>query len=309
MAPPIPLSVPVMLGNEARYLEECVRTSWVSSVGPFVDRLERDLARVCGVSHAVACVNGSAALHVALLVAGVQPDEEVLVSDLTFIASANAIRYCGAWPVLIDAEPEYWQMDPQKLEDFLARECTAKDGALVNRTTGRRVRAIMPVHILGHPCDMDAIGVLARRHGLTIVADAAEALGTTHRGRPVASLPDVAALSFNGNKIVTAGGGGAVLTDRADWADRARYLTTQAKDDPIEFAHGAVGFNYRMTNLQAAVGVAQLEQLDVRLASKQRGAAVYSAALATMPVTRPRQAPWPGRTGGSTRSSSTPAIR
>jgi perosamine synthetase len=286
---PIPLSVPCMLGNEARYLAECVETNWVSSRGPFVDRFEQMIAKATGTRRAVACTNGTAALHVALLVAGVEPDDEVLVSDLTFIASASAVRYCGAWPVLIDAEPEYWQMDPQKLSDFLERECRTVHGGLVNRTSGRRIRAIMPVHILGQPCEMDAIVGLAARYGLPIVADAAEALGTEYRGKPVAAFADVAALSFNGNKIITAGGGGAVVTDSDALADRARYLTTQAKDDPIEFVHGAIGFNYRLTNLQAALGVAQLEKLDLALESKRATAAFYDRALDALPIVRPRE--------------------
>jgi perosamine synthetase len=293
---PIPLSVPKMLGNEARYLAECAETNWVSSRGPFVDRFEADVARLAGVPHIVATMNGTAALHIALLVSGVLPDEEVLVSDLTFIASANSIRYAGAWPVLIDAEPEHWQMDPQKLRDFVERECRVERGALMNRLSGRRVRAVMPAHILGHPCDMDPIVDVARRYDLAIVADAAEALGTGYKGRPVTAIADVAALSFNGNKIVTAGGGGAVATDRADFADRARYLSTQAKDDDVEFVHGAIGFNYRMTNLQAALGVAQLETFDARLRSKRETADFYDRALAPLPFERPRQAPWAATT-------------
>lgn len=292
----LPLSEPKMLGNEAKYLLECVDTNWVSSGGPFVEQFEREIARVMGMRHAVACVNGSAALHVALLVAGVEPDDEVLVSDLTFAASANAIRYCGAWPVFIDAEPTYWQMDVAKVTDFLARECRAQGGRLVNAATGRRVRAIMPVHVLGHPVDMAPLEEAAARHGLAIVADAAEAVGTTYRNAPVARTSHVAAVSFNGNKVVTAGGGGAVVTDDERLAARARYLTTQAKDDPVEWVHGAIGFNYRLTNLQAAVGVAQLEHLEECLASKRRTAGFYERALADLPLTLPRAAPWAGST-------------
>ena len=290
----IPLSEPTMLGNEARYLVECVETNWVSSGGPFVDRFERDVARVMGTRHAVACVNGSAALHVSLLIAGVEPDDEVLVSDLTFVASANAIRYCGAWPVFMDAEPTYWQMDVGKVVDFLALECRRENGRLVNAATGRRVRAIMPVHILGHPVDMAPLREAARAHGLAIVADAAEAVGTTYRGTAVGTASDVAAVSFNGNKLVTAGGGGAVVTDDEELAARARYLTTQAKDDPVEWTHGAIGFNYRLTNVQAALGVAQLERIEERLASKRATAHVYARSLRDLPLTLPREAPWAG---------------
>jgi len=287
----IPLSIPAILGNEAKYLTECVETNWVSTRGPFVDRFEEMLARTSGTRSAVACASGSAALHVALMVAGVEAGDEVLVSDLTFIASANAVKYCGAWPVLIDAEAMYWQIDPQKLEDFLRRECQVVDGVLINRTSRRRVRAVMPVHILGHPCEMQSIRDIAGRFGLPVVADAAEALGTCYDGRPAASLADISALSFNGNKIITSGGGGAVVTDNGEFAGRARYLTTQAKDDEVEFIHGSVGFNYRLTNLQAAFGVAQLERLDVCLESKRKTAAFYDGALRTLPLVLPSEAP------------------
>jgi len=288
----IPLAEPRMFGGEAPYLAECVATNWVSSAGPFVDRFERELAKAAGVRHAVACASGTAAIHVALVAAGVEPDDEVLVPDLTFIATASAVRYCGAWPVLIDAEPVHWQLDVGKALDFLERECVWQGGRLLNRATRRRVRAILPVHLLGHPVDMAPLREAAARLGLAIVADAAEALGAGYRGEPIARAADVAAVSFNGNKVVTAGGGGAVLTDDGNLAARVRYLTTQAKDDAVEGIHGAIGFNYRLTNLQAAVGVAQLEHLDECLASKQRSAAHYAATLADLPLTLPRAAPW-----------------
>ena len=289
----IPLCVPEIRGHEWVYVKECLDTNWVSSVGPFVDRFERMTAEIVGTRHAVATVNGTAALHIALLVAGVQPDDEVLVSTLTFIAPANAIRYVGAWPVFMDAEPAYWQMDPQKTVDFLTRECHWRDGALWNRATGRRVRAILPVHILGHPCDLDPVLDVARRYELPVIEDATEGLGARYKGRPVGSLGDIAALSFNGNKIITTGGGGMIVTDREDWARRARYLTTQAKDDPLEYVHNEIGYNYRLTNVLAAIGVAQMEQLDDCIASKRRTARIYSERLADVPgITPPRQADW-----------------
>jgi perosamine synthetase len=241
----------------------------------------------------VAVVNGTAALHLALLVAGVSADDEVLMPALTFIAPANAVRYLGAWPVFIDIDPEYWQLDPQRLADFLDRECTVKQGTLTNRRTGRRVRAVLPVDILGHPCDMESILAIARGRNLLVIEDATESLGATYRGRPVGALADAACLSFNGNKIITSGGGGMIVTDRADWAKHARHLSTQAKDDPIEYIHHEVGFNYRLTNLQAAVGVAQLEELDRAVADKRRIAAAYTAALDGVPGLRVmREAPW-----------------
>jgi len=289
----VPLCVPEIRGHEWAYVKECLDTNWVSSVGPFVDRFECMTAEIVGTRHAVATVNGTAALHIALLVAGVQPDDEVLVSTLTFIAPANAIRYVGAWPVFMDAEPAYWQMDPQKTVDFLTRECHWRDGALWNRATGRRVRAILPVHILGHPCDLDPVLDLARRYDLPVIEDATEGLGARYKGRPVGSLGDIAALSFNGNKIITTGGGGMIVTDRQDWARRARYLTTQAKDDPLEYIHHEIGYNYRLSNVLAALGVAQLEQLADYVAAKRRIAAQYTARLAHVPgITTPQEAPW-----------------
>ena len=291
--PPIPLSVPEIRGNEWRYVKECLDTNWISSAGSFVDRFEGMVAERLGRRHAVATVNGTAALHVALRVAGIEPDDEVLVSTLTFLAPVNAIRYLGAWPLFVDAEPAYWQMDPQRLTDFLVKGCRVEGGRLVNRATGRRVRAVVPVHILGHPCDLTPILEVARRFDLPVIEDAAEGLGAEYRGRPVGCQGDLACLSFNGNKIVTTGGGGMVVTDDEAWARRARYLTTQAKDDPVEYVHGEVGYNYRLTNLLAAVGCAQLEQLDAYTARKRELAARYGAALAGIPgITPMREAPW-----------------
>ena len=289
----IPLCVPEIRGNEWKYIKECLDTNWVSSVGAFVDRFERKLAAYVGTKYAVATCNGTAALHIALLVTGVQPDDEVLVSTLTFIAPANAIRYVGAWPVFIDAEPDYWQMDPQKVVDFLEKECQWRNDALYNKTTGRRVKAILPVHILGHPVDMDPILEVARKYNLVVIEDATESLGAKYKGRMVGHLGDIACFSFNGNKIITTGGGGMIVTDNEAWTRKAKYLTTQAKDDPVEYIHHEIGYNYRLTNIQAAMGCAQLEQLDDYIAAKRRVAATYSEALKDVPGIAPmREAPW-----------------
>jgi perosamine synthetase len=289
----VPLCIPHVQGNEWAYVKECIDTNFVSSVGPFVDRFERELAAKVGAAHAVATTSGTAALHVALLVAGVQADDEVLVSDLTFIAPANAIRYAGAWPVFIDAEPKYWQMDPEKVSDFLTRECTSHNGALTNKRTGRRVKAIIPVHVLGHPVEMTPILELARRYELTVIEDATESLGATYRGKPTGALGDIGCFSFNGNKILTTGGGGMLITNRSDLAKQAKYLTTQAKDDPLEYVHNEIGYNYRLTNIQAAFGVAQLEQLDHYVARKCEIAERYREALNGVPgITCMQQAPW-----------------
>lgn len=289
----IPLSVPELHGNEWKYVKECLDTNWVSSVGPFVDRFERMVADYVGTRHAVATVNGTAALHIALLIAGIEPDDEVLVSALTFIAPANAVRYVGAWPVFIDAEPAYWQMDPLRVTDFLNNECRWANGELRNKTTGRRVRAILPVHILGHPCDMDAIVDAARKFELVVIEDATESLGAKYKERTVGHLGDIGCFSFNGNKIITTGGGGMIVTDNAQWARRTKYLTTQAKDDPVEFVHGEIGYNYRLTNIQAALGCAQMEQLDDFIAKKRSIAATYASAFASLSgITTMPEADW-----------------
>lgn len=293
----IPLSVPELRGNEWRYLKECLDTNFVSSVGPFVGRFEAAMAGRIGVRHAVATVNGTAALHVALRVAGVEAGDEVVVSTLTFIAPANAVRYLGAWPVFMDAEPRYWQMDVTKLAAFLAEGCSHSAGVLRNRRTGRRIRALLPVHILGHPVDMDPLLELARRYQLAVIEDASEALGALYKSRPVGSQGDIACFSFNGNKIITTGGGGMIVTNRADWADKAKYLTTQAKDDPLEYRHNEIGYNYRLANLAAALGVAQMELLDDYVAAKRRITAYYTAAFRDVPgLTCISEADWAAST-------------
>ena len=289
----IPLSVPEIRGNEWAYVRECLDTGWVSSVGSYVERFESEMAAAAGTRFAVATVNGTAALHTALLVAGVRPDDEVLVSTLTFIAPANAVRYVGAWPVFIDAEPVTSQMDPARVAEFLERGCVARGGEVFDRETGRRVKAIIPVHILGHPVDMDPVLELARRFGLAVVEDATESLGATYRDRRVGQLGDMACFSFNGNKIITTGGGGMLVTDDEAWARKARYLTTQAKDDPVEFVHDEIGYNYRLTNVLAAIGVAQLEKLPEYVMTKRRIAARYAEAFRDVPgLTFLGEAPW-----------------
>lgn len=288
----IPLSVPEISGREWDFVKECLDTGWVSSVGAYVDRFEREVATRLGLAHGVATMNGTAALHLALLTAGVRPDEEVLVSDLTFIAPVNAIRYVGAHPVLVDAEPQYGQMDVERVKDFLERDCRSEAGRLVNRATGRRVAALLPVDVLGHPMDLDPLLELARRFDLPLIQDATESLGASYKGRAVGSQADLACLSFNGNKVITTGGGGMLLTNHGDWARHSRYLSTQAKDDPIEFEHGEVGFNYRMTNVLAALGCAQLEQLTAFVARKRAIARRY-ACLSEIPGLTPMaEAPW-----------------
>lgn len=289
----IPLSVPELNGNEWKYVRECLDTNWVSSAGPFVERFEQVIADYVGARHAVAVCNGTAGLHIALLVAGIEPNDEVLVSALTFIAPANAIRYAGAWPVFIDAEPRYWQMDPQKLTDFLEKECNVVNGNLINKTTKRRVKAVLPVHILGHPCDMEAIVNVARKFDLAVIEDASESLGAEYNGTQTGRFGDIACFSFNGNKVITSGGGGMIVTDNEQWATRARYLTTQAKDDPVEYIHKEIGYNYRLTNIQAALGCAQMERLPDFIERKRSIAGSYREALeSTAGIGLMQEAPW-----------------
>lgn len=287
------MCVPEIRGNEWDYIKECLDTNWVSSAGSFVDRFEDELASYVGAKNGVAASTGTAALHVALLAAGIQADDEVLVSTLTFIAPANAIRYVGAWPVFIDAEPDYWQMDPELVADFLENRCQRRNGALFNKTTGRRVKGILPVHILGHPCDMDPILEAARKYDLVVIEDATESLGATYKGSMAGHLGDIACFSFNGNKLITSGGGGMIVTDNEEWARHSRYLTTQAKDDPIEYIHNEIGYNYRLTNIQAAMGCAQMEKIDHHLAAKRRIAGTYDEGLSPVPgIAGMVQAPW-----------------
>lgn len=289
----IPLCIPHLAGNEWEYIRECLDTNMVSSVGSFVTRFEAACAARAGARFGVAAVTGTAALHTALVTAGVGAGDAVLVSTLTFIAPVNAIRYVGAVPIFIDAEATYWEMDPRAVARFLEEECTRVDGRLVERASGRRVVAIMPVHILGHPVDMDPILELARHYDLVVIEDATESLGASYRGRPVGAIGRAGCFSFNGNKLVTTGGGGMLVTNDETLAKRAKYLTTQAKDDPIEFVHGAIGFNYRLTNIAAALGVAQLEQVDAFIARKREIARRYDEALGKIPGLAPQpEAPW-----------------
>jgi perosamine synthetase len=289
----IPLCEPHLDGREWEYVRDCLDSGWVSSVGQYVSRFERDVAARMDAKYAVATVNGTSALHIALQVSGVEPGDEVMVSTVTFIAPANAIRYVGAWPVFIDAEPRYWQMDVNKVADFLNRDCAWIAGAFRNRHTGRRVSAILPVHVLGHPVDMTPLMAIADDYGLAVIEDATESLGASYQGRPVGRHGHAACLSFNGNKIITSGGGGMFVTDDEAWAQRAAYLTTQAKDAGAEYVHQEIGYNYRLTNIQAALGVAQLERLDERVEVKRRIAGDYAARLAGVPgVECMREAPW-----------------
>jgi aminotransferase in exopolysaccharide biosynthesis len=278
--PPAALHEPQFSGNEQRYVKECIDSTYVSSVGAFVDRFERDLAAFTGARYAVVAVNGTAALHMALLLAGVRQKDEVLVPALTFVATANACRYCGAIPHFVDSEERTLGVDSGKLRDYLEATAEISDGVCVNRQTGRVIRALVPMHVFGHPADLDGLLAVARDFRLALVEDAAESLGSTYHGRHTGTLGLLGALSFNGNKIITTGGGGAILTDDGELARRAKHLTTTAKlPHPWNYEHDSVGYNYRMPNLNAALGCAQLERIADLLAAKRVLFARYESAF------------------------------
>lgn len=285
----IPLSIPCLEGNAARYLQECLDTNYVSSVGPFVERFETEFAAYVGAPYAVACCNGTAALHVALKVAGVGPGDEVLVSDLTFVATINPITYLGATPVLVDADLATWNMDPNLVVAELDRR--ARLGIAMPK-------AVLVAHILGLPADLAPIQAACERHGVMLIEDAAEALGAKYvdgplAGRQVGSIGVLGCYSFNGNKIITTGGGGMIATANETLAKRAKHLTTQARLPGPEYLHDEIGFNYRLTNLAAALGVAQLEQLDVFVARRQATAARYDDAFKSLAgITVPPRPSW-----------------
>ncbi len=278
------LHEPVFAGNEIAYLEQCIKSTFVSSVGKFVDRFEEMLAETTGAKRAVAVVNGTAALHACFRLAGVEPGDEVISPALTFIATTNAIAYCGASPHFVDSSLQTLGMDAQALGARLDAVAQRGPEGTTNRETGRRIAAIVPMHTFGHPVDMDEIVAIAKHWDIPVVEDAAESLGSTYKGHAVGSQARLAALSFNGNKIVTTGGGGAILTNDEELGRRAKHITTTAKlPHKWAFVHDEIGFNYRLPNLNAALGCAQLEQLDGFLASKRRLAAAYDRAFAGVP--------------------------
>jgi perosamine synthetase len=281
------LHEPVFAGNELTYLEECIKSTFVSSVGKFVDRFEDMLAAYTGAKRAVAVVNGTAALHACFKLAGVEPGDEVISPALTFIATTNAIAYCGAVPHFVDSSLATLGMDAQALRTRLEAIAQRKPDGTVNRETGRRIAAIVPMHTFGHPVDMDGITAVARDWGIPVVEDAAESLGSTYKGHAAGSQARLAALSFNGNKIVTTGGGGAILTNDEELGRRAKHITTTAKlPHKWAFVHDEIGFNYRLPNLNAALGCAQLEQLDGFLKNKRLLAAAYDRVFAEVPGVR-----------------------
>ena len=261
----IPLSVPSLKGNEWQYVKECLDTEWVSSAGRFVDLFEHKIADFTDAKYAVACVNGTSALQVSLRIAGVSQGDEVIVPTLTFIAPINAVLYNGAVPIFMDADL-FYNIDAEKTIKFIREETVFKNGSSFNKTTQARISAIIPVHVWGNAAWLDELIPLCKERNIAVVEDASESLGTFYSdgynsGKHTGTVGKIGCLSFNGNKIITTGGGGMILTDDPNYAEKAKYLTTQAKDDPVRYIHDEVGYNFRLTNIQAALGVAQFEQL------------------------------------------------
>jgi perosamine synthetase len=284
---PVALHEPRFAGNEWAYLKECLDSTFVSSVGKFVDRFELDLAAYTGAKHAVAVVNGTAALHVALRLGGVQPGDEVLIPALTFVATANAVVYGGATPHFVDSEEHTLGLDPRALREYLQGITDIRQKQCVNRATGRVIRALVPMHTFGHPVDIEGTLAVARDFYLTLVEDAAESLGSTFHGRHTGTFGLMGTLSFNGNKTITTGGGGAILINDTELAKHAKHLTTTAKvSHRWEYLHDEIGYNYRLPNINAALGCAQLEQLPDFLAAKRRIFERYQAAFIGVPQVR-----------------------
>jgi perosamine synthetase len=276
----VALHEPRFAGNEWSYVKECLDTGWVSSVGAFVDRFERQLAEYTGVKRAVATVNGTAALHTCLLLAGVRPGDEVLVPTLTFVATANAVAYCGAIPHFADSEEKTLGLDPSKLGIYLREVGDLRVDGCFNKHTGRRIKAVVPMHTFGHPVDLDPLMTLSERCKLEVIEDAAESLGSFYKKKHTGNHGLLSSLSFNGNKTITTGGGGAILTNDEELGRAAKHLTTTARvAHPWELTHDRIGYNYRMPNINAALGCAQLEQMPVFIKQKRSLAMRYQKAF------------------------------
>lgn len=279
----IPLSVPNLKGNELEYLTKAIETEWVSTAGPFIPEFEHAVAKYVGAEGAVSCQNGTSGLHVALRLCGVTSEDEVIVPTLTFIATVNPVKYVGAEPIFLDCDDSL-NMDPVKLQNFCENECDFVDDKLINVKTKKHVKAVIVVHVFGNMADMERIMDVASRYNLKVIEDATEALGTHYvsgenHGRYAGTMGDLGVYSFNGNKIITTGGGGMIVSNNEELLERARHLTTQAKSDELYYTHDEVGYNYRMTNLQAALGLAQLEQLEYFIQVKKENYGLYKKAV------------------------------
>ena len=274
----VPLSVPKFVGNEKKYLEECIDTTFVSSVGKFVDRFEEEIAQYTGAKKAVVCVSGTNALHMSLMLCGIKRDDEVLTQALTFIATCNALSYIGAHPVFIDVDRTTMGLSPNAMKEWLVKNTRIKNGECYNKNTGRRVKACIPMHTFGHSVRIEEIVQLCFEYHLQLIEDAAESIGSKYKGQHTGTFGKVSAISFNGNKTITTGGGGMMLFQDEELGMLAKHITTQAKvPHRWEFVHDQVGYNYRMPNINAAIGCAQLEHLDEFIASKRKIAKEYAA--------------------------------
>lgn len=280
----VPLSVPVFIGNEKRYLEDCIDTTFVSSVGKYVDRFEDDIAKYTGCRKAVVCVSGTNALHMSLMLAGVERDDEVLTQALTFIATCNALSYIGAHPVFIDIDRDTMGLSPVAIREWLADNSEQRNGACYNKNTGRRVKACVPMHTFGHPVHLDELINVLQEYDIELVEDAAESIGSLYKGKHTGTFGKVGALSFNGNKTITTGGGGMMLFNDDALAAYAKHLTTQAKlPHRWAYIHDHIGYNYRMPNINAALGCAQLEHLEEYVLNKRETAKAYEEFFKDVP--------------------------
>jgi perosamine synthetase len=274
----IPLHEPKFVGNEKKYLNECIDSTFVSSVGKFVDEFEEKIANYTGSKYAIATSNGTSALHISLLLANVDQNNEVITQPLTFVATCNAISYCGAQPIFIDVDKDTMGLSPTALRYFLEKNTSVKNQQCINNKTGKVIKACVPMHTFGHPCRIDEIKEICNKHHVFLIEDAAESVGSTYKGRHTGTFGQVGVMSFNGNKIITAGGGGCIVTNDKALAKKAKYLTTTAKvPHKWNFNHDMVGYNYRMPNLNAALLVAQLENLDNFISSKRKLSDAYEA--------------------------------
>ncbi|WP_107040053.1 LegC family aminotransferase [Brumimicrobium mesophilum] len=279
----IPLSIPKIEGNESKYVLDCLQTGWISSAGSYVNQFEEMVANYAGAKYGVACMNGTVGLHIAQILLGVNENDHVIAPNITFIATLNAIKYTGAQPILIDVDADNWQMDLNLLEKYLQENTeikTSNNGTFsFDKSTGNRVRAIMPVHVLGNIGDMNRMLEIAEKHHLAIIEDSTEALGSTYNGKHSGSFGEIGVFSFNGNKIISTGGGGVIVTNDEEIAKQARHLTTQAKVSAMDYIHDEIGYNYRLVNVLAAIGVAQMETFDETLEAKKAMDAFYREQL------------------------------
>lgn len=278
----VPLSIPDITAEDQAHVQACMASGWVSSAGPWVEQFEADVATYLNSPYAVAVSSGTAALHLSLLLIGVRPGDLVIMPDLTFVAPANAVAYCGATPVFIDVDADSWQMSPHLLSRFLTEECTVEKGRCIHIHSQKRVAALLLVHTLGYAADLDRLLPIADQHHLPVVEDAAEALGSQWQGQALGTFGTLGCLSFNGNKLLTTGGGGMILTANETLAAQARHLSTQARTDAFTYQHDAVGYNYRLSSLAAALGISQLKRIRETLARKRTIAECYQSALPSL---------------------------